>query len=146
MGTRSLTVVHQGKEELLNLYRQMDGYPSGHGKELARFLLSASELCPLRVCNGIGIASQPQPGSLEAFNGAGCLAAQLVAHFKKGIGGFYIHKPRQRDCGEDYVYTVQCPPFAEPGAPTVKIRDVHAKRVVFTGGAVELLAFCRGAA
>lgn len=49
MGTRSLTVVLNGKgEEIITLYRQYDGYPSGHGQELKRFLQD------YRICNGIG--------------------------------------------------------------------------------------------
>ena len=39
MGTRSLTFVYdENGAKILNMYRQMDGYPSGHGKELAEFL------------------------------------------------------------------------------------------------------------
>ena len=38
MGTRSLTVVKEEENELLVMYRQMDGYPSGHGQDLANFL------------------------------------------------------------------------------------------------------------
>ena len=42
MGTRSLTFVYEkyGNKQLpiINMYRQMDGYPSGHGAELAEFL------------------------------------------------------------------------------------------------------------
>jgi len=37
MGTRSLTYVYDNKEPLVCMYRQFDGYPSGHGKELAEF-------------------------------------------------------------------------------------------------------------
>ena len=40
MGTRSLTFVYEDKTPILNMYRQFDGYPSGHGQELADFLLS----------------------------------------------------------------------------------------------------------
>ena len=39
MGTRSLTFVYNdNKKPIINLYRQYDGYPSGHGAELAEFL------------------------------------------------------------------------------------------------------------
>jgi hypothetical protein len=37
MGTRSLTFVYDGDEPMINMYRQFDGYPSGHGSELADF-------------------------------------------------------------------------------------------------------------
>ena len=38
MGTRALTFVYEGDKPLVNLYRQYDGYPTGHGAELAQFL------------------------------------------------------------------------------------------------------------
>ena len=40
MGTRSLTFVYDGDEPIVNMYRQFDGYPEGHGQELAEFLCS----------------------------------------------------------------------------------------------------------
>ncbi len=103
MGTRSLTHVIETykdnnktkKSPLLTMYRQYDGYPSGMGKDLADFLKSGE------VVNGISAAE-----TQKVFNGAGCLAAQLVAHFKEGAGGFYIHKPMSRNCGEEYTYEI----------------------------------------
>ena len=80
MGTRSLTHVietwndktgKQKKQCLMTMYRQYDGYPSGMGDELADFLKDGV------VVNGIGMDEKRR-----VFNGAGCLAAQLVAHFK----------------------------------------------------------------
>ena len=39
MGTRSLTVFNdEDGKEIAVMYRQFDGYPSGHGTELAEFL------------------------------------------------------------------------------------------------------------
>ena len=35
MGTRSLTVIQSNGKEFFNMYRQFDGYPEGHGMELA---------------------------------------------------------------------------------------------------------------
>ena len=56
MGTRSLTFVYDEDTPLINMYRQYDGYPSGHGAELADFLnkskYSISGLCE----SPIGIA------------------------------------------------------------------------------------------
>jgi hypothetical protein len=96
MGTRSLTYVYdENCEKIINLYRQFDGYPTGHGAELAEFLNSG------RVVNGLdGMGKELQ------FNGSGCLAAQLVAHFKKESGGFYLHPVTVEDCGQDYEYHV----------------------------------------
>lgn len=96
MGTRCLTYVYEDNKPLVCLYRQFDGYPSGHGSELAEFLRGRV------VVNGLG-SDTPK----KASNGMGCLAASLVAHFKNSIGGFYIH-PIEYDqyCGQDYEYHV----------------------------------------
>ena len=83
MGTRCLTfVVDDSGEKIINFYRQFDGYPTGHGAELAEFL------------NGV------------EYNGAGCLAAQLVSHFKKGPMGYYLYPVTAEDCGQDFEYHV----------------------------------------
>lgn len=105
MGTRSLTHVietwkdhesgKQKKQCLMTMYRQFDGYPSGMGTDLAEFLKQG------KVVNGISMAE-----TQLVFNGAGCLAAQVVAHFKDGAGGIYLHKPMSKDCGEEYTYEI----------------------------------------
>ena len=90
MGTRSLTKVietwvdvetnKKKKDVLVVMYRQFDGYPSGQGKDLVEFLKDS------KIVNGLG---GDDLNSKKVFNGAGCLAAQLIAHFKKGAGGIY---------------------------------------------------------
>ena len=95
MGTRSLTRVNSGKSKILNMYRQFDGYLSGHGKELFDFLDG------MKMINGI---SGQKAG--EAANGAGCLAAQLVSKFKTGIGEFYLYPVDATDCGQEYEYVI----------------------------------------
>lgn len=94
MGTRSLTFVYDDGEAVMNMYRQFDGYPSGHGAELADFLLSG------KLVNGYSDSNAAE------FNGMGCLAAQMIANFKKSVGGFYIHPVTATDCGQDYEYHV----------------------------------------
>lgn len=95
MGTRSLTLVNDENEKTIcNMYRQFDGYPSGHGKELASFLQTG------KLVNGIG--SEPE----LVFNGMGCLAASMVGFFKDGAGGIYLEPTDARDCGEEYIYTI----------------------------------------
>ena len=106
MGTRSLSRVFntykdeknnkQVKEQLVNMYRQYDGYPSGHGTELADFLKGG------KVVNGIGSRDEKQ----ILFNGTGCLAAQMIAHFKDGAGGIYIEPITAKNCGQEYEYEV----------------------------------------
>ena len=95
MGTRSLTFVYDTDgDAIINLYRQYDGYPEGHGRELADFI------CPFTIVNGFGRETA------NIANGMGCLAAQLVAHFKTEVGQFYLHPVTATNCGQDYEYHV----------------------------------------
>ena len=98
MGTRSLTIVYgmwnNEKVPLVNMYRQYDGYPSGHGLELAEFL------------DGHILVNGYSEESKKISNGMGCLAASLVAHFKKTTGGFYLEPVNARDMGQEYIYHV----------------------------------------
>ena len=103
MGTRSLTFVYTdhygtttGPEPIINMYRQFDGYPTGHGAELATFLTSFEA-----ITNGIPIGD-----TRKLANGMGCLAAQMVAHFKTGAGGFYLYPVSSIDCGQEYEYHI----------------------------------------
>ena len=125
MGTRCLTYVYEGKTPLMCLYRQFDGYPSGHGAELADFLN--------KIEVGNGIPGKPEMG--EFANGMGCLAAQLIAHFKKSVGGFYIHsiKDADDDGGVDYEYHVY------PNKVVVKESD----EVVFSGSWGGFAEYCK---
>ncbi len=96
MGTRSLTVIlDEENKEICVLYRQYDGYLNGHGAELKEFLEGFS------VVNGFGSGDPP-----KTANGMGCLAAQIIANFKSGIGGFYLYPADTRDYGEEYIYTI----------------------------------------
>jgi hypothetical protein len=97
MGTRSLTYVYEDETPIICMYRQFDGYPSGHGIGLSEFLTK------LKIANGIS-------GNPELFtfaNGMGCLAAQMIVWFKKTPGGFYIHPiDFDQNCWQDYEYHV----------------------------------------
>lgn len=105
MGTRSTyRIIEQYKNEdgsienndLVLVYRQYDGYPTGHPMETAEWLSTGT------VVNGLGMAEERL-----VFNGAGCLAAQLIAKFKDGPGGTYIHSLSSRgECWEDYLYDI----------------------------------------
>ncbi len=97
MGTRCLTVFkEEDGTEIAVLYRQHDGYPDGHGKDLADFLDGKV------IVNGISGDNTKD----TAFNGMPCLAASVVAHFKDDIGSFYLYPAGTRDMGEDYIYTI----------------------------------------
>jgi hypothetical protein len=96
MGTRSLTVVAEtdGGVENLVMYRQMDGYPEGHGAELLE------RFADTKICNGYGI----EQDTGKWANGMSCLAAQIVAHFKKELGGIYLQPSGSRDFDEEFIY------------------------------------------
>ena len=103
MGTRSLTTFVETykdyksgkkvKNEIVTMYRQYDGYLGGHGKDLADFLAGGE------LVNGFGMDDK------VVFNGMGCLSAQVVAHFKDGVGGFYLQRAN-KNSGENYRYKV----------------------------------------
>lgn len=106
MGTRSTyRVIEQYTDEKKNkvvnqeiclMYLQFDGYPSGHPSETAKWLASGT------VVNGFGANEKRL-----IFNGAGCLAAQLVAKYKDGPGGCYLHTLKSRgNSWEDYLYDI----------------------------------------
>ncbi len=78
MGTRCRTIIHDDGVPLISMYRQFDGYLRGHGLELATFLLD------MKIVNGLGLERK------RVANGAGCLAAQIIAQFKTAPGDFYI--------------------------------------------------------
>jgi hypothetical protein len=109
MGTRSNTIIYDDDIQILNLYRQMDGYLSGHGMELLEFLE------PLKMVNGYSI------GEPNQANGAGCLAAQMVAHFKVKVGGFYIESPMVEGSYDNaYTYTIK---VSEGGVIGITVHD-----------------------
>lgn len=95
MSTRSLTVfIDDEGEEIVVLYRHMDGFPDAHGMDLKEFLNG------FVVVNGIG------KEIVKTANGMGCLAAQVIAHFKKTIGNFYLYPAGTRDCDEMFIYSI----------------------------------------
>ena len=97
MGTRSLTVFNNEMDnsEIVVLYRQYDGYPTGHGRDLLSFLNN------MEIVNGISNTEKR-----KIANGMGCLSAQIVAHLKEAPGDFYLHSAGTRDIGEEFIYTL----------------------------------------
>jgi hypothetical protein len=143
MGTRSLTYVeeswetcvadednnnevHKETQNILCMYRQHDGYLDNHGLELAKYLQG------FNIVNGIG-HNTPE----RAANGMGCLAAQLITHFKHGIGSIYIYHSDAKDCGEEYTYTIyKKATYIEHNMHAqvyMRVYDVYAEKVIFDG-------------
>ena len=131
MSTRSLTFVKDDTNRVvMDMYRQCDGYPSGLGTELYEFLKD------IKMVNGI------VPGSEKIANGAGCLAAQIVAHFKDGPGGVYLLNPSTKDCGQEYEYHIT----ADESGITVKVMEAawtgHRAKTLYQGDLEGFGAFC----
>ena len=144
MGTRSLTRVIDRQEGLsfakghlaknvgksyINMYRQFDGYIEGMGVDLAEFLL------PFIIVNGISLSE-----NRKIANGSGCLAAQIVSHFKEGPGGIYLHPTEGKpgDCWEEYIYTISVSD-SERESITIVVYDVWKRKNIFVGTPAELL-------
>jgi hypothetical protein len=119
MGTRSLTIFVEDGKEIAVLYRQYDGDPIGHGAELKAFLQD------MHLVNGISLHEHR-----KIANGMGCLAAQVIAHFKEGAGNFYLHAPGTRDIWEEYRYFVGDGP---DGTVLLKCEDVYRNKVLYDG-------------
>ena len=149
MGTRSLTFVYDsyrmniGKlvhEPIINFYRQYDGYPTGHGAELAEFLTGG------RMVNGL---IHTKTAKELVFNGMGDLAAQLVAHFKQEPGGFYLYPVTTKDCGQDYEYHI-CNIDGEfkiivmnCGCNMFGLTMDETYEEIFNGSLVDFVEFCK---
>lgn len=145
MGTRSLTTFietykdeegNDKKNEIVTMYRQYDGYPSGHGLEIAEFLSKG------KLVNGLGYKET------KVFNGMGCLTAQVIADFKNGAGGIYMQRGN-KDSGEDYRY--QIIGDYDTKELTIKILEVgymkgdnyvNKARTIFSGTPKEMVEYC----
>tara|TARA_R100001460_G_scaffold5911_3_gene15901 strand:+ start:126 stop:560 length:435 start_codon:yes stop_codon:yes gene_type:complete len=139
MGTRSLTKIieryedfqtKEKKEEVLTtMYRQYDGYPSGHGYDLANWLDKFT------IVNGI-----PLGGTQTIANGATCLAAQMFAYFKDGPGGIYLYSPYTNDVGEEYLYKI----YIEEGADIyIEAWDTYKLEPIFKGTPEEFMTMIK---
>jgi hypothetical protein len=130
MGTRSVIKFQEDGETFCAIYQQFDGYPEGVGRELFDFLDS------ITIVNGLS-AGQPK----IVANGMGCLAAQFIAEFKDGAGGFYMTHP---DDTQEYDYIVNASWEGEGwkaklGEPTVTVFD-HGNEI-FSGNVMDFGLF-----
>lgn len=130
MGTRSLTYVYEDDNEpIICMYRQFDGYPTGHGAELAHFLL------PFKIVNGI--SGNARMGKVA--NGMGCLAAQLVANFKTDVGNIYLYAPKlDIDAMQEYEYHV-----TDSSVKVLLNGYEEPNEVIFEGSYEEFFDFCQ---
>jgi hypothetical protein len=100
MGTRSLTVVQsrwtEGEAYETNavVYRHWDGYPAGHGQDLAKYL------------EGVIVVNGKRMNSPESeLNGPGRLAAYLVKRLYDDKNEPDLRGSRV-DCGQEFEYVI----------------------------------------
>jgi hypothetical protein len=125
MGTRSLTIVRDEQgNEIVNMYRQFDGYPNGHGSELLERFAST------RLTRGF---SPDDTDNTAVANGMECLAAQVVGHFKPQMtpGGIYLYPAGLRDCGEEYIYELYS--SKDPSTLNLKVTSTFGDIVLYDG-------------
>ena len=139
MGTRSVTTFtekYDDKEEypLVAIYQQYDGYISGVGHDIARWLLGK------RIINGIGLGDSDG----TTANGAGCLAAQFIKEHKLDVGGLYITGIGHT---EDYNYNIIVDESKVGKANDVMkivVTEFDSSEPIFIGTPQELLDFEEG--
>lgn len=100
MSTRSNVVILENGKQLVRIYRQCDGYPTGMGADLKKLLSGGKSI----LVNGYSGTMQA-PGH---FNGLGCMAAWLIGAMKDSrIGNVYIDgrkKLGKKDFDIEYEY------------------------------------------
>ena len=122
----------------MNMYRQYDGYPEGHGAELVEFLKGGS------LVNGLRFGEEG-----KFYNGMGCLAAQLVSSFKDGAGNIYLYSTNAKDCGQDFEYHISY----DDGTLNIKVvnrgmnffgmTQSDTNEVIFEGDLKSFESFCK---
>lgn len=101
MGTRSITHVHQmesmenGENVVCSFFRHWDGYPTGHGQDLANWLKGK------KLTNGIGADFDPN----TMFNRAGTMAIKLANHIQD-LSGAEMIPTGGDDMWEDFTYDI----------------------------------------
>lgn len=140
MGTRSLTYFYQDGKPFCCFYRQMDGYPEGHGVELGEIL------APITLVNGY----QMGQSAGDYANGPGCLAAQVIAKLKEahGLGGIYMHNPNPEDNKEgwqEYEYYVHVNTIGEGFNSKFEghIEVTDTRNTIFSGSFEEFLKWAQ---
>jgi hypothetical protein len=110
---------------LCNMYHHYDGYPEYLGVKLAKFVKD------IKITNGLGTKAG------KVANGAGCLAASMIAHFKTEAGNVYLHSCEEEEGGwEEYIYTL----YPKEGEPTwISIYKTYGDEVIFVGKADKLI-------
>ena len=97
MATRASIVMKENGKPMMAVYKHWDGYPNGLGKELKEIIDGG------KLTNGL--SGKPKIG--EAFNGAGCLFASIIALLKQCPGDVYVTSlDSVGSAGEEYIYEI----------------------------------------
>lgn len=94
MGTRAkITILDEQHKDIICLYSQYDGYPSGVGQQIVDFLKDK------KLVNGISVSEPSSP----QLNGMGDLAVRLIVYLKQDShspGCYYLYNPL--NCRDQY--------------------------------------------
>lgn len=97
MGTRCTIRVKDSLDDnssYVSIYKQFDGYFSGIGENLKQRFGNHA------IVNGFGFGDTDK----TTANGMGCLAAQLVAFIKEGIGNVYLENEPSKEYHDYTIY------------------------------------------
>jgi hypothetical protein len=125
--TTSFCEIYEDKEHYVGaMYRQYDGYISGHGADLKKFLKGK------KIVNGVGFGADMS----KCFNGMGCLGASVIAHFKKEIGSFYLTNPNDIQSYNYKIYAYVPKKFEQPEG-TINIKVTNYDDKIFYDGPID---------
>jgi len=125
MSTRALVrFVNKEGKNVATIYKHFDGYPEGFGLDLANFLSD------MVIVEGIDLVHKG-----HVANGMECLAAQVVAFFKQGVGDVYLYPSDtlESDTDVNYVYIIK-----DKGDGDVLFIVYNGSRVLFSGNPLGL--------
>jgi len=125
MSTRALVrFVNKEGKNVATIYKHFDGYPEGFGLDLANFLSD------MVIVEGIDLVHKG-----HVANGMECLAAQVVAFFKQGVGDVYLYPSDtlESDTDANYVYVIK-----DKGDGDVLFIVYNGSRVLFSGNPLGL--------
>lgn len=123
MGTRSLTYFYRNSDSenpLVCMYRQFDGYPEGHGKDIFEFVTETLSTSKDSFGNSYNSTATPW------------LAMQTISAFKDQLGVFLIEPTLNHDCWQEYEYHI----FPD------RIEVSNPYMIIFSGTLEEFGKFC----
>ncbi|OIO62190.1 hypothetical protein AUJ83_03420 [Candidatus Woesearchaeota archaeon CG1_02_33_12] len=135
MSTRALVrFVNKEGKNVATIYKHFDGYPEGFGLDLANFLSD------MVIVEGIDLVHRGHVANGfvhkgHVADGMECLAAQVVAFFKQGVGDVYLYPSDtlESDTDVNYVYIIK-----DKGDGDILFIVYNGSRVLFSGNPLGL--------